>query len=140
MSIRLGQVVLWIIGLIWAFAGVAKVLESVIGQAPEAQTASWVSTFPSGLILFVSLIECGLAVLVFANRQWIAIIAGSLLLSSFTVALSVWPPALEQPCGCLGNIPILAEVDPLSKIIFFSGIHALTAALLWRGRIKKSAD
>lgn len=130
---------LWIVGGIWALAGVSKLVELFADSTGGLQEATWVSSFPSGLMIGIALLECAVGVLVFAGKQWVAILLGSSLLSAFIVALWIWPMDYQQSCGCFGEIPLLDEIDPMAKIIFFAGFHVLAAAMLWNGRIKTAS-
>jgi len=91
-------------------------------------------------MISVAIFECVIAVLIFARFRWIPIALGSVMLSSFMIALWIWPPAYQQPCGCFGKVEIFDTIDPVAKIILFSGLNALAAALTWVCQVDKGTN
>ncbi len=135
------NLLLWAIGILWALAGVSKLIDPLWGSDANQQ-ATWASSFPHSLMILVALFECVIALLIFARFRWIPLIAGSVLLSAFLAALWIWPMDYQQPCGCFGKIELFHAIDPVSKIIAFGGLNTLAAALTWacqadRGTHKK---
>ncbi len=85
----------------------------------------------------IAILECVIALLIFARFRWTPLIAGSVLLSAFLVALWIWPMDYQQPCGCFGKIELFHTIDPVSKIIVFGGLNTLAAALTWVCQVDK---
>ncbi len=119
------NLLLWGIGMIWALAGVSKLLGPFLSSDANPQP-TWASSFPNGLTVSIAILECVIALLIFARFRWTPLIAGSVLLSAFLVALWIWPMDYQQPCGCFGKIEIFHTIDPVSKIIVFGGLNTLT--------------
>lgn len=128
------------IGLIWAIAGVSKLME-LFGGTMSGDEMRWVSGFPAPLIFSVALAECLIATLFFGHWVRSALFLGTGLLLAFLAALWIWPPGSEEVCGCLGKISLLDGIDPVAKIIFFAGLHTLVAAaFLTPMRIRRPLD
>lgn len=137
------NLILWSVGLLWAVAGISKLVGLMQGS-PQSGQVTWLSSFPVGLMVTVSILECMIAALIFARFRWAPIISGSALLVSFIIALWIWPPEYQQPCGCFGKIKVFDATDPVAKIIAFGGLHTLAAVLIWvrrsHGELQEQAD
>lgn len=121
---------LWLIGVVWALAGISKLIDPLLNSA-DIQIVTWASSFPNAIIISVAIFECIIAIGIFARFRWVPIILGSFLLTSFMISLWIWPPEYQQPCGCFGIVELFDTIDPVSKIIVFGGLHTLAAALIW---------
>ena len=129
---------LWSVGIIWALAGVSKLIDPLLGSSPNQQV-TWASSFPNSLMVLIAILEVVLALLIFARFRWTPILVGSVMLTSFMIALWVWPLDYQQPCGCFGKIKLFDAIDPVAKVIVFSGLNALAAALTWVCQVDKGA-
>ncbi len=116
----------YIIGLAWALAGTGKLVSLITPQVPEL--SSWVSEFPSILVVGVSIAEILAAVLIFAGRFLSGLVVGLGLLLSFAAALWIYPPQPLQTCGCFGSLPTPDWLSPAGRISLFGGIHAILIA------------
>lgn len=123
---RAQAVAAYTVGLAWALAGTGKLVSLISPQVPEP--SSWVSEFPSILVVGVSIAEILAAVLIFAGRFMSGLVVGLGLLLCFAVMLWIHPPRPLQTCGCFGSLPTPDWLSPAGRISLFGGIHAILIA------------
>ncbi len=131
-------VLLGLIGLLWAVAGVGKLAQFVL-PADATSTMAWADQFSPLLVISVAIAEVCIALLIFSSRFRLALILGMFLLASFSVVIWFYPPPVDgQSCGCLGVIPTPKGISPMSHIVALSGLHAFALAIVWPIDHKKS--
>jgi hypothetical protein len=114
------------VGLVWALAGTAKLVSLVSTGSQES--SSWVSEFPTALVVGVSVFEIFAAIMIFAGRMLSGLVVGLMLLTCFAAVLWIHPPQPLQACGCFGGLPTPEWLSPAGRIALFSGVHAILIA------------
>lgn len=117
------------IGLLWSIAGVSKLVELYGGVSAADNTQNWSSEFPVSSLIAIAFVECVIGALFIGRWMRSALLLSSLMLLAFLAALWVWPPDIEQHCGCFGSISLFDQVEPVVKVIFFAGLHSLAGVV-----------
>ncbi|MGD9688825.1 MAG: MauE/DoxX family redox-associated membrane protein [Phycisphaerales bacterium] len=121
-----------LLGVGWAWAGVSKLL-AAIGLLANSNP-DWASSFHPALQVTATTAECGCAWLILSNRARLGLTIGLILVTIFTVAFWIWPPAAGQNCGCGFETLSLLAAHPFARNTLFGATHVFALALSAQSR------
>ncbi len=125
---KVGVVARWIIGIVFVFAAVGKIVEPELFARSILRYQLVPESVVNLLAIFLPWIElfAGMALLLGIRAKAAALIAGGLLVV-FTIAVaSAWARGLDIECGCFTQSAAAAAVS-LQKILENVGLLIITA-------------
>lgn len=124
---RVGKAACIAIGVVWAYAGLTKLADSVMPAV--GAPAAWTDQLPDGVLFAAMALEFGIGTALLFGRRWLPLLGGLILLAGFTLMLFLNPPAPGQPCGCFGSADTFAiGLDPVLRNAAFSCLHVFAFA------------
>lgn len=127
---RLNTFLVHALAIVWATAGVSKLVQLVFRSTPPTTTNSWSDQFSPILTAPTSILEILVAIALIAGYRRAGLLIGLLMLASFSVAVVISPPQSGQSCGCLGDIAHIDAKYLLAHIVLLVGTHTLAWASL----------
>ena len=128
-SDRLFRVVSLMTALVWATAGIAKIVERIpwVGGADSGEV--WSDRFPVWVVMLIAILEMCLGFILIARPSVVIVGIGIVLSTGFLVAAMLFPADPGATCGCFGGIIDLSGSDLVAHLVFWIGWHTALLAL-----------